>query len=358
MSAIFGHLNLSDTDRVWKATQGQDVIYQVATEWIAARNAELDAIVSMFVDRTTSDHKRRFKLPAGGYLSRRAEDGSYAAAKQYGSWDVAYPLEDFGRQIAGDDVSMAYMTVEELDLHLQTVWAQNVNSVRFELLKAILNNTQGTFIDPLWGSLSIEPLANGDTVVYPPVLGSQTEATEDHYLESGYAATAITDTNNPYSTIKDELEHHFGVGVGGSDVVVFIHPDERPETEELTDFAPVGDPAMAYGDDTDLARLMPGGHPGVMLGRTNGVYVAEWRSLPSAYMVGVYLGVTPPLTRRIDPADTGLGNGLQLVAKDTKFPFESSFWRHRFGFGAGNRLNGVVMELGVGGTYSIPSGYS
>jgi hypothetical protein len=33
-------------------------------------------------------------------------------------------------------------------------------------------------------------------------------------------------------------------------------------------------------------------------------------------------------------------------------------WRWRFGLGTRNRLNGVIMELGVGGSYSIPSDYA
>jgi len=34
-----------------------------------------------------------------------------------------------------------------------------------------------------------------------------------------------------------------------------------------------------------------------------------------------------------------------------------SFWRHRMGYGVANRLNGVVMELAAGGTYTIPTVY-
>ena len=152
---------------------------------------------------------------------------------------VALPLEDFGAQLSGNDVDMAYMSVAELDRHLNTVVAQNVNTLRFEMLKALLNNTQDTFVDPLHGSLSIEPLANGDTVVYPPVLGSESEATDDHYLESNYAASAISDANNPFITIRDEIEEHFGVDQGGSNIVVFINQAQTTAVEDLSDFNPI-----------------------------------------------------------------------------------------------------------------------
>jgi hypothetical protein len=98
--------------------------------------------------------------------------------------------------------------------------------------------------------------------------------------------------------------------------------------------------------------------PGKVIGRhTKGAWLVEWRFIPANYMVAVHAEEAKPLLMRVDPADTGLGTGLQLVANDADFPFVSSFWRHRFGVGVGNRLNGAVMELGTGGTYSVPSGY-
>ena len=56
---------------------------------------------SLFVAETTSDHKRRYKLPGGGTLQRTAGAGRYGAVKAFGSWDIGLPLEDFGAQIAG-----------------------------------------------------------------------------------------------------------------------------------------------------------------------------------------------------------------------------------------------------------------
>lgn len=358
MSAIFGHLNISDSDRVFNATAGQRVIYDAATAYIERINNELNQALSIFLEETTQEYKRRYKLPGGGYLQARQPDGRFGSVKTIGQWDVAFPLRDYGAQISGNDVDMAYMTVAELDRHISTVVAQNVNTIRFELLKALLNNVQETFVDPIWGSLLVEPLANDDAVTYPPVLGSASEATENHYLESNYASSGISDTNNPYVTIKDELEEHFGQAAGGSNIAVFINPAERAKTEALADYDPVNDRFIRPGADTDIVLPLPANHPGTILGRTNGVWVVEWRFVPAAYMVGIHLDAPKPLVRRIDPADTGLGDGLQLVAENEEFPFKASFWRHRFGFGAGNRLNGVVLELGTGGTYSIPSGYS
>jgi hypothetical protein len=359
MSGIFGHLNLSDTDRVFAATEGQAVIYEAAVAYLNRVNAEIMQAMSAFVERTTSDYKLRYKLPGGGYLQRRGSDGRYGSVKATGSWDVAFPLEDFGAQISENDVDRAYMTVGELDRHINTVVIQNVNSVRFEMLKALLNNTQGTFVDPLWGSLSIEPLANGDTVTYPPVLGATTEATDSHYLGAAYAAAAISDTNDPYVTIVDELEEHFGASQGGSNIVVFINNAQRAGTEALTDFYEVPDQYVRVGTNTDVPQGLPS-VPGRIIGRHgHGCWISEWRHMPASYLMALHLEAEPPLIRRIDPADTGLGDGLQLVAEDEEYPFHGSFWRHRFGLGCGNRLNGVVLDLSnADSDYDIPTGYS
>jgi hypothetical protein len=357
MATIFGALGLNDNDRVFNATAGQRAIYDLSAQYVARYNADMEAAIGIFVDGTTTDHKLRYKLPGGGLLQRRGTQSVPGAVKASGSWDVAFPLEDFGAQVAGDDVSLAYMTAQELQRHLDTVVNQDRNTVRYEILKAIFNSTAGTFVDPLWGSLTIERLANGDSVVYPPVLGSTSEATDNHYLESGYAASAISDTNDPVITLVDELEEHFGSVTGNSDIVIFHNNAQNAKLQALTGFIDVPDAMIRVGDATDVPAMLPS-VPGKVIGRhTKGAWLVEWRFIPANYMVAVHAEEAKPLLMRVDPADTGLGTGLQLVANDADFPFVSSFWRHRFGVGVGNRLNGAVMELGTGGTYSVPSGY-
>ncbi len=357
MSTLFGALNLNDTDRVFQATTGQAVIYDAVRQYLDRYNEDMAAATSIFVEGTTTDHTTRYKLPGSGKLQRRGLQSRTGEVKANAGWDVGFPLEDFGASFAADDVTMAYMTVGDLDRHIQTIVNQDRNTRRYEILKALFNRTAGTFVDPLWGSLTIQRLANGDSVVYPGVLGTETEATEDHMIESGYAASAISDTNNPFVTIRDELEEHFGAPTAGSDIVAFINPAQRAKAEALSNFSEVEDRFVRLGVNTDQTNGVLPNVPGRILGRADGVWVVEWRWIPANYIVGIHLDVAKPLMMRVDPADTGLGSGLQLVATDMDFPFTTSHWRDRFGFGVANRLNGVVIELGTGGTYSVPSGY-
>jgi hypothetical protein len=358
MSGIFGALNINDSDRVFLSTLGQRVVYDAIQQVLEQHNADLAAAKSVFVDQTTSDYKIRYKLPGGGRLQRLGTQAPSGAVKAYGSWDVAFPLEGFGAQMAGNRIDMAYMTAQDLNRHLDTITQQDINTVRFEMLKALLNATAATFVDPLWGSLTIERLANGDSVVYPPVLGSEAEATENHYIETGYLSAAVSDTNNPYVLLRDELEEHFGAPTGGSNIVAFVNNAQVGVTEALTDFDPVNDRYINPAITRDTLTGLPAALPGRVVGRTNGVWIVEWRFIPANYILGVHLDAPKPLIERVDPADTGLPQGLELVAQDEEHPISSSYYEHRFGFGVGNRLNGVVYELGNGGTYTVPTAYA
>ena len=359
MSGIFGHLNLDDSDYVYNLTSGQDLIWDAANQYIERVNRDIMAASAVFVQGETESFKERYKLPGGGRLQRRRSEGRYGATKATGSWDVAYPLEDFGAQFTGSDVDMAYMTVRELDNHLQTITIQDVNTVRYEILHALLDNVNATFVDERHGSLTVARLANSDGTSYPPVLGSESEADDNHYLESNYASGSISDTNNPYETMVNELVEHFGESVGGDNIVVFINQAEAGKTMDLTDFVQVEDRSVRSGANADVPVGLPT-VPGKIIGRMTGTgacWVSQWRWMPANYMLAVHLDAPAPLKMRVDPAATGLGRGLQLVSQDTEFPFTSAFWRHRFGLGAANRLNGVVMELGTGGSYTVPTAY-
>lgn len=359
MAQIFGAIEIGDVS-TFADTVGQRLIYDATLQYLAMVNADMATALGVFVEPTpTEDYKERYQLPGGGRLQRRGTNSQPGATKAYGSWDVAYPLEDFGAQIAGDDVTLAYMSVAEYERHVQNIVIQNINTVRFEVLKALLNNTARTFVDPLRGSLTIQPLAlASDSVVYPPVLGSESEATDTHHLETGYASSSISDTNDPIVTAVDELVEHFGEQTGNSNLVTFINNAQVAKISSLTQFVEVPDQYIRAGTATDVPQGLPN-VPGKIIGRHEyGSWISVWRWIPANYLVTVHLEVPQPLKMRVDPAATGLGRGLQLVARSEVYPFQDAFWRHRFGIGVSNRLNGVVLELGTGGSYSIPSGYA
>jgi hypothetical protein len=362
MSGILGALGIQEAaaERTLIQTVGQQIVYEAVQAELEKYNNELNSILGLFLEGRTSDFKRRYELAGGGYLQPLGTQGQPAAVKATGHWDVAFPLSDYGAQFSRDRVGFAYMTVAQLNKHLDTIKIQDVNTVRREIMRALLDDNSGsaiTFADPIHGSLSVQPLANGDATVYPAVLGSDTEAVEDHYLNSGYTVANISDSNNPCITVRDELEEHFGTPTGGSNIVMLCTTAIADKIEALSDFDPVTQRFIQPGDNADKVVGVPAGTPGRVRGICDGVWVVEWRSLPATYLMAVHADAPKPLMMREDPADTGLAGGLRLIAQDEEFPFNNAFYSHRFGFGVGNRLNGVCMEVSADGAYTTPTGF-
>lgn len=361
MTTFYGMLGITDADRQYIETLGQELVYTAATTYINEVNAQFIQQTQLLVATTTETYKERFKLPGGGRLQRRGLNSQAGATRPGGQWDVAYPLEDFGDQKAIDDVTMAYMTVAEFNRTMEDAIIKSINTMRYEMLKAIFNNTERTFVDPIHGSLLIEPLANGDTVVYPPIMGTESEATENLYFGSNYVASNISDTNNPIATIVAKLEDHFGEMQGGERVVVFVKSGSTAVSKirALTDFVDVNMRGITYGDNQSTVNPneLPN-VPGRVIGWVSGAYIVEWRWMPAEYLFGIHMDAPAPLKMRVDPGYTNLGQGLRLVARDRRYPIESSHYRNRFGFGVGNRLNGVMVQLVASTSYTIPTGYS
>lgn len=360
MSAIFGLANLDATSYQYVHTAGEDVIYEAARMYTAARLEGIRRFESVFVQAQTTNHTELYKLPGSGRMNRRATGVRGPAVRAYGGWTVNFPLYDFEESVVTDFVQFAYMTPGEYQNAVDTVINRYVDERRWQLLHALLDDQAGsseTFVDPQWGSLSVVPLANGDSVTYPPVLGSTTEATEDHYSESGYADSAISDTNNPLVTLRDELVEHFGTVAGGENIAVFCNNADLTYLEDLTDYDPVEDMNIRSGANVNIPVNLPT-VPGTIRGRSNGTWVVEWRFMPDNYLLAVHLDAPPPLVERVDPAETGLQSGLVLRAEDEEHPLMSAIYGARFGLAVRNRLNGAVMELGTGGTYTVPTAYT
>lgn len=354
MATIFGVLGMADRD-TFEDTARQRAAYEVINDYAARTEQELNEALRVFVQGDTTDRAEKYFLPGGGMMQSAANRTRPGAVKPVNSWEVGYPLDDWRDQLAVDFVASAYMTAAQLDAQIKGVAERYKNTKRFAILRALLNATNETATDN-YGSVTVRRLANAtsgsDTTVYPPVIGSTTEATEDHYLESGYAAGSISDSNNPFKTIRNELEEHFG----GGQVVVFINNAQRDASEALTAFTDKTPTFTVAGQDTAVLGTDLPMVPGTPIGAINDVLVVEWRWIPSGYMVGVSLDAPAPLKRRVDePASL---RGFKLVARQQEFPLEESFWVAREGYGVANRLNGVVLELGTGGTYTTPSAYA
>lgn len=360
MTGIYGLLGLADNDRSFINTLGQEVIYTAAEAYLMQHNADVQMAYAAFVEEQTANFKERIRLPGGGYLQRRGGTAQSGAVQSAGAWDVAYPLENFGAQMATDRVSLAYMTVMQFNKELETVRVQDINTRRLEMLRALFNNASRTFVDELpggGGTLTLMPLANGDAVLYPPIIGSAAEQQLQHYVTSGYAASAISDANNPAAVLLDMLERVHGAPTGYGNIACMINNAQKAKFEALTEFIPTEDINIVLGDDDARPRNLPN-VPGRVIGRVSGAWIVEWRWIPADYILAINLDMPGPLKERIHPEFTNLETGLQLVAEDANYPIQSRHYEDHFGYAVSNRLNGVVMQLTAAGSYTTPAVYA
>jgi hypothetical protein len=362
MPNLFGHIGIADTDRVFNDTRGQETVWAATTELFQRWNQDLDDALALFVEMRTEAFKERYKLPGGGYLQEEGFDPTApsGAVKASGHYDVAYPLRSYGASLGYTDVSLGYMTMAEYSTHIQTIFNQNNNTVFNRLLYAIFNNAPPPFLDPLHGSLTLVPLANGDATVYPPLIGSEAGATANHYLAPGYLESEISGTNNPFVPARDLLEQRWGFPQGGAPIVSLVNTSAVPYISLMPGFVEAPTNMISYGDNVTLTTTNFLAHPSGsrVVGNVDGVMVVEWPRIPSGWIVTLHTSAPKPVKQRQDPADTGLGSGLILRATDYEHPFTTAYWRHRFGFGVGNRLSVVVTALNDTATYTVPAAYA
>jgi hypothetical protein len=357
-SNIFGALGIPDDDYSFVLTFGQEAVFDATQQLLGNHNADLGAFESAFVERSTYNHKTRYYLETGGRLQKVTNRTRALDTKAQGNWDVAYPLEEWGARIAGNRVQMAYMSTGQYGRHIQMVLNSDVNTRRFEMLKAIFNNAPPAFLDENWGSLPVQPLANGDATLYPPVVGAEVNATANNYLCTGFAPASISDKNDPISPSVDQIESYFGIPTGGSNVAVFLNKANVGLVQSLTQFNPIEYRFQELGANVTQAVGYPDSLPGRILGEYAGkALVVRWDWVPANYTLTVHLDAPKPLTKRIDPPAVGLPEGLQLIAQTMEHPFREAEWSNRFGYAVGNRLNGVVSFIDASGTYAVPTQY-
>lgn len=358
VQTIPGILGIEDSERTFLEGIGQRAVYDATQEYVAMVNEDLERVTNLFIERTTEEHKFRYYLPADGELQRNSDLGRPGERKIKGSWDVALPLEGFGDALGWSRIDMAYMTLADYQRQVDGIAIRAQNTLRKEILRTLLDNVTYTFEDLVRGSLTVVPLANGDSTLFPPVAGATTAAAADHYDESGYVTADIDDTNNPIKTISRGLRARFGVGGTNRRRVVLIAPGAQDFVEALTDFVEVDDPNIDPGVNAARLRNAPVSIPGEIIGYANEAWVSVWDWMPANYMVGIDLQAEKPLQMRVDPGYTNLPRGLSLITESENFPLTKADWQWRFGLGVVNRLNGYALELGTGGTYTIPTGYS
>ena len=358
MAGGYGVLTRGDANRLVNDV-GQSEVWATAQAYLAQYVGQFNQAATTLVERVTTEPKSRYYLPGGGMMQRRGGQAQSHAVRPGGSWDVAVPLEEFGDQLAGTRNALAKMTLERFQNGIDTVRIRNRNARLFEMMRALFNNATRAFPDDEYGTLTVQPLAiASDGVTYPPLIGTTNDTTIDSYYGSNYIATAISDVNNPIAFVAEKLSARFG---SSSDVVVCVHLDQKAKVQALADFEEINDPNIRPGANTNVVVGAPANAPGDIIGRCNGAWVSVWNQVPSGYVFGYDMSQPRPLLERAHEPGAQIPRGLHLVTRSfdaANYPFDQSHYEDHFGYGVGNRLNGVILQLVASATYTTPTQYA
>lgn len=357
-SVPYGFVGIQDlyAQRVQQA--GPDRVWDAIADSLAEYSRVADAILGAWAQRTIVAMEQ-VELAGSGTLQPLDEWGNPLPVQPSGYYQVAYPIQGGGTAFGDNRVTRAIMTVEEVARLTMDAMQRDKDWLIRHALAALFTNTTWTFADKVGpngtkglGDITIQPLANGDSVVYARK-GALTASTDTHYLAQ---AGAIADNANPFPTIKAELDEHPS---NSGPVVAYIASDLVTTTTALTEFVEVNDPDIRYGADNDTlsangaALIGPGKE---VLGKTkSGVWVVEAPIIPSNYIVAVSTGGGAPLRMREYAAAELQGLFLENHSPDGNQQI-SRFIRYA-GFGARNRVAALAMRIG-NGNYAIPTGYT
>jgi hypothetical protein len=225
----YGFMSLQHLWNERVTTVGTSVVTDAITKTVAEYTRSADEILSMFAKRTT-DSKVRYKLPGAGTLQPLDAQGNPLPVADSGYYDVAFPIQGAGTAFGTNRVTRALMTVEEANRFTLEAIRRDADWVRRHALAALLDNATGwTYVDEAVGSLTIQPLANADSVVYV-TKGGLAPATDNHYYSQ---VAAIADATNPFKTVNVELTEHPG---NDGEVVIYIATSLRDSTMALAEF--------------------------------------------------------------------------------------------------------------------------
>jgi hypothetical protein len=233
---------------------GVNVIRSAIDATVAEHNRQMDAFLSLFVRRTTQ-FKQIFRTATVASLQPLDQNGRARPIQTAGQYETAFPLMDAGTAWGANYKTRVKMTVEEANDITATLIMADIRWMRYHILGALYDNVGWTYADPEHGNLSVVGLANGDTVTYQIMAGTDAGATDTHYL---FQNAAIDDSNDPFPTIQAELaEHPENTG----EIVAFIPTNRKASVQALTAFYPAADPNIDLG--ASQARLV--GNLGVAL---------------------------------------------------------------------------------------------
>jgi hypothetical protein len=333
-----------------RVSDNVDVVSSAIDDTVAEHNRQMDALMALFVRRTT-EFKVRFRSATTASLQPLDQDGRARPIQAAGYYETAFPILDAGTAWGANYKARAKMTVAEANDITATMLMADMRWLRYQILGALYANAAWTFPDPQHGNLTIVGLANGDSVTYQIMAGTDAGATDTHYLAQ---AAAISNAADPFPTIYTELTEH---PENSGQIVAFIPSGLKAAVLGLSAYYPASDPNIDLG--ASQARLVGNlgvAVPGTLFGYHDaGVWLVEWPNLPANYIVAVSTGGERPVAMR-EEEEPEL-RGFRKVAERNDHPFYENQFLRSAGFGGWNRVGALVYRIGNGTYAAAPTGF-
>lgn len=352
----YGFVTMADVFANRAQMVGMERVNTAILETAAFWSQQVADINSKFIEPTTMS-EMGFNLPGGGGMQPLDKDGNPVPVRPTGHYDVGFPIRLKGTAYGTDRITRANATVEQFNQWTMEAMQRDNTTMRREIIKALLWSASWSFTDetrPDDPTVTVQPLANGDTVTYLRRDGTNT--TDDHYLAQ---ADAIDDTHNPFPTIFDELYEHPSNRLDqlglvtvyvASNLTASISALELLEAPKSSIVIP--GTAADRVDDNAVRQYQAFGDR--YIGFIDGCAVFQWSALPSGYMIAHAPGAGAILKMRQDANPSLQGLFPELNSSDGNHQV-TRFLRYN-GFGVFNRVGALAYQVGQA-SYVDPTGY-
>lgn len=350
----WGFINMADLFAQRVLEVGIQRVYDAVNESAIEYTRVLDALMSDWVELTTVAQEQ-FELSGSGTLQPLDAQGNPLPVLPSGSYQVAFPIQGGGTAWGTDRVSRAYLTVEEANRFTVDAQQRDKDWMMRHIIASLLTNVTWTYLDEVGangnkglGSITIQPLANADAVLYKRT-GTGAPATDTHFLAQ---AAVISTAANPFPTIKTELTEHPSNRNGR--VIAYVASNLVPAIKGIATFIGVDEADVTPAPS--IARLSNVPDPGVgsaVIGNVDGVWIVEWATLPDDYLIAKVEGIPVVAMREHVPAElrgffpeSFSPDGNRLINRMLRYA----------GFGVRRRVAAVVMRIG-NASYAVPTGW-
>lgn len=348
---MYGTLGVLDTlksQRQSIAQFGEDQAFEAIQIALDAHNAQFDAMVADFIERTT-DRQRAYGSAASMTMDELDEFGRPDAQKITAGVTVGFPLRLFGEAVQWNRKFMQNATTIELAAQFEAAQDAHIRALQREIKRALFNSANRTFADALVDNvvIAVKALLNADGAGIPNGPNGETfdGTTHTHYLARVGGAVAESDVAALITTV---IEHN---NMGGA--MVYISQSLEASFRAFADFVPYIDARVIPGSGVTVgaAPLAPINVYNRAIGLLNGaeVWVKPW--MPVGYMFAFVKGAAKPLVlRERNPG----GANLVMVADEGAHPLHARLFEAEFGVGVWERTNGAVLDT-TSTTYTIPT---